>query len=42
MKQEIKLLTNKNYNHLGDTDDENKTVNSLSSHNENRRSRSEE
>ena len=38
MKQEIKSLANKNYNHLGDTDDENIT----SSHNENRKSRSEE
>ena len=38
MKQEIKLLTIKNCNHLGDRDDENGT----SSHNENRRSKSEE
>ena len=42
MKQEIKLLTNKKYNHLGDADDESKTVSSLSSHNENQRSGSEE
>ena len=38
MKQEIKLPTNKNYNHLGDIDDESRT----SSQNENQRSKSEE